>query len=279
MNQTQAAVGQKRKEAAAQPQAGLTRSGVPFIVYDGLIFHGMPVKGAFPPKGLSDRKAEELQQAFAQILTDISFRYEFKRGVVPHKHCDILPGDAIMEAGAFLGYYSMYFARRVGPLGKVFSVEFHPGAYRILKRNFLANFPETATAIHKGVFNTTGTQKAFLFRNQANSFREDVILDVCKASPGDYQEVDVPVDTLANILAQCGFPRLKLLTIQVNGSELEALEGLDGTEHLVENIFVAAPYGKDGRENNVAPAMAMLEKYNFTIQIENRTGIYAKSAR
>ena len=273
MTQVQAGGPQKNTGGEAELQAGLSKSGVPFIIYKNITFHGMPLAAGMPPS------AQSLQEAYSKIVQDISYRFEFRRGVVPHMHCDVAPGDNVMEVGAFLGYYSMFFASRVGPEGRVFSVEFHPGAYQILRRNFVANFPETATAIHRGVLNRSGMQTAYLYRNQANSFREDVILDVCKAAPGEYEKVEVPVDTLANILSDCGSPRLKLLTIQVNGSELEVLEGLGGAEHLVENIFVAAPYGKDGRKDNVAPALAMLEEYGFSVRIENRTGIFAKASR
>lgn len=63
-------------------------------------------------------------------------------------------GDTVIDAGAYQGYYSKFYAKVVGTAGKVFAYEAHPAIYKEAS-NRLANFPQVEL-IHAAVSNTSG---------------------------------------------------------------------------------------------------------------------------
>lgn len=263
-------------------RAGITDSRHPFVEYGGITFYRFPLDAPRHnskigvDKGLDDYGfADCLESAIVQMLKDISFRHLANRGVVPHMHCDIAPGDVVVEAGAYLGYYSMYFCKQVGPTGHVYGIELQPDCYEVLDKNFAENFSGSSTAINCGVLDARGVVEAYCHKNHANSFRSDVLLKACHAPMEDFATLTVRTDSLENIFRDNGISNVKLLTIQVNGSEVEALQGLGDGFDQVENIFVAAPYGHDGG-NNVDAVTSILESRGFDIRIEGRTGVFAR---
>lgn len=262
--------------------AGITETNHPFVEYDGIRFHRFPLEAPRHnsklgvDKGLDDYGfADCLESSIVQILKDISFRHLANRGVVPHMHCDIRPGDVVVEAGAYLGYYSMYFCKRVGPAGHVYGIELQPDCHAVLAKNFAVNFPGSATAINFGVLDREGVAEAFCHKNHANSFRSDVLLKACHAPMEDFARVQVPTNSLENIFRDFEVPEIKLLTVQVNGAEVEAIRGLGDSFARVENLFVAAPYGHDGGDN-VAAVRELIEARGFDVRIEGRTGVFAR---
>ncbi|MCJ2165648.1 MULTISPECIES: FkbM family methyltransferase [unclassified Pseudodesulfovibrio] len=263
-------------------RAGVTDSNHPFVVYDGISFFRFPLEAERHnskigvDKGLEDYGfADCLESSVIQILKDISFRHQANRGVVPHMHCDIKPGDVVVEVGAYLGYYSMWFCKQVGPTGHVFGIELQPDCHAVLEKNFSFNFPGTSTAINCGVLDRKDVVEAYCHKNHANSFRSDVLLKACHAPMEDFAMVPVRTDTLENLFRDHGVPEVKLLTIQVNGAEVEALKGLGNGFDKVENIFVAAPYGRDGGDN-VSAVVEVIESKGFEVRIEGRTGVFAR---
>jgi len=51
----------------------------------------------------------------------------------------VRPGDWVIDAGANIGVYALFFARRVGPKGRVLSVEPQPRVARLLLTNLALN--------------------------------------------------------------------------------------------------------------------------------------------
>jgi len=266
-------------------RAGVTNDLFPFVEYDGITFFRFPLDAERHNSkvgvqcGLEDYGFGScLDGSIELILKDIAYRHEAVRGVVPHMHCDITPGDVVVEVGAYLGYYSMFFSKQVGPDGHVYSIEFQPDCFTVLQKNFQANFQHNSTAIHKGAWSEKGTKKAYWHKNQANSFRSDVLLKACHAPSSDFESANVETDALEGIFRDHNVPTIKLLTIQVNGAEVEALKGLGGASEQVENVFVAAPYGSDGG-TNVEPVVGLLEARGFEITIEGKAGIFGKRSK
>ena len=48
-------------------------------------------------------------------------------------------GDIVVDIGAHIGYYTLIFARLVGPKGKVFAFEPEPNNFNLLIKNIKIN--------------------------------------------------------------------------------------------------------------------------------------------
>src|SRR5258708_4633510 len=74
----------------------------------------------------------------------------------------IKPGDVVLDLGANIGYYTLLFARLVGPAGRVYAFEPEPANCALLKKNVELNGYENVVLVSKAVSNQTGLGKLFL---------------------------------------------------------------------------------------------------------------------
>lgn len=67
----------------------------------------------------------------------------------------------------------------------------------------------------------------------------------CDIQKLDTYEVDVPYDTLSNVLDRCGVKKVDFLSLDVEGMEAQVLAGLDFRRHAPTYILVEARYPGD----------------------------------
>lgn len=75
---------------------------------------------------------------------------------------DIRPGDVVLDIGANIGYYTLLFARWVGPTGRVYAFEPDPKNFDILKRNVELNGYANVVLSSKAVSDRTQTLRLYL---------------------------------------------------------------------------------------------------------------------
>ncbi len=211
---------------------------IPFVEVDELTFHGLP-GGEYP-------------QMFDAIVNDINIRHLCNRPYVQHKHYDYKPNDTVVEVGAYLGFYTMGVAPKVG---QALAIEMIPELYNIMSMN-LAPYPNVKTAM-KGVSNKCGVSVARKGGRQRSSLRADV----ANAYSPVCGDVEVELDTLDNILDENKINEVDLMIIQINGSEIEALKGL--TLDRVKNFVIATPYTEEGVVKDI------LDQNGFDVKGDN----------
>lgn len=87
----------------------------------------------------------------------------------------ILPGDLVVEAGAHIGYFTVYLSRLTGSAGQVFA--FEPGGNNLpyLRRNILYHDLQNIVIVDQALSDSTGEADFFLdnLSGQNNSLRAD----------------------------------------------------------------------------------------------------------
>jgi FkbM family methyltransferase len=86
------------------------------------------------------------------------------------KKC-IKQGDAVIDIGANIGYYTLIFARLVGEEGKVYAFEPEPGNFSLLKKNVEINGYKNIILVQKAVSNETGKARLYLSKSNAVDHR------------------------------------------------------------------------------------------------------------
>lgn len=122
-----------------------------------------------------------------------------------------MPRGALMvEAGAYWGFYSMWFSQVI-PGAKVFLIEPDPANLIVGKRNFFAN-----------------------------GFDGDFTLAYVGRSSG-VQLDGTRIVSIGSFLAEKGLTRLDILHADIQGYELEMLEGAEQllNEHCIDYVFVS----------------------------------------
>ena len=84
---------------------------------------------------------------------------------------EIKRGDVVLDIGAHIGYYTLLFARLVGPRGKVYAFEPNPYNFSLLKKNVKANGYKNVVCQQSAVSDKSGRIKLYLSENNTGDHR------------------------------------------------------------------------------------------------------------
>ncbi|MBX3496879.1 MAG: FkbM family methyltransferase [Parvibaculum sp.] len=148
------------------------------------------------------------------------------------------PGDICLDVGANVGFYSLYFASRVGPQGKVVAFEPHPLMFARLKTNIALN-PDLACIVPENcaVYSQEGEMALV---EGAGNFGETKL---GSEGPG---AVTVKVIRLSRYLEAKGLAPVKLMKIDVEGAEGEVFADLFAAPPTVHPRYIIVEFGKAG---------------------------------
>ncbi len=148
-------------------------------------------------------------------------------------------GDVVVDCGAFLGFGAIRIARDA-PEGRVFAVEASGECHALLKRNIEANQAANVVPLHRGVWNSVTELDLETTFAQGNSL-------VAEVQQGDRRE-KVPTLTIDGLVADQNLARLDMLSLTLNGAEVEALAGAaDTLARLRPRIRAAGWYSRGGQ--------------------------------
>jgi FkbM family methyltransferase len=138
------------------------------------------------------------------------------------------PGDVFVDVGANIGYFTLLAARLVGSSGRVHALEPSEGTYAKLVANLelndLANVVPECVAAGATSGEATFRDVVEGTNTGASSLRSDPERGwgVRRAVP-----VTVPLRTLAEVVPEPDWPRLRRVKIDVEGYESDVLAGLE----------------------------------------------------
>jgi FkbM family methyltransferase len=157
----------------------------------------------------------------------------------------ILPGSIVVDAGASAsGIATIYFSKMVGDTGKVIALEPDKNNFKILEQNLRMNDIKNVIVINKGLwrneetlsFNSEmGESSSVLFNNEnANASGKQIKIDC--------------VD-LDHLLAELGVQRVDFIKMDIEGAEIEALEGMMNTLKTGKpSLAIASYHWRDGKQ-------------------------------
>jgi len=263
----------ERFAAEGMDEVGIHRQGeqwIPWVLLEGIRFFNLPLSDMAQMRP-AHALPRLIQLGWKQTMHDIRFRYRATtRPNPPHLLHPIGEGQTIVELGAYLGHYTLFAAQAVGPTGRVLAVEFIPENYEILKLNLEYNFPETATALNYGVWSGPGTKTAYRQALQANAFDSQVLT-------GAFNGVEVPTESVDNLLEAHGIEHVDLLIVTINGAEVEAFKGMTRSLPKIGAFAIAARYG-EGEEDRVKTVCDWLEANGYVPEVVSGDHVYAPRA-
>ncbi len=138
---------------------------------------------------------------------------------------NLSPGDVFVDIGANIGYDTLLASSRVGPTGKVVSIEASPRTFALLQRNLAANpLSSNVRAVNVAVFDRAGTLDLYEI-NEGNIGAATTL-----ASRGGTRMATVTALPLEEILTPDELARLRLIKMDVEGAEPPILR------HLLEQL-------------------------------------------
>ncbi len=137
--------------------------------------------------------------------------------------------DIVLDAGAYVGIFSVYASKKVGREGKVIAFEPDPDTARRLNKNLELNNASNVEIINKGLWSSDATLVFKAGRELASSF-------VTEDNVDNLKKIEVPVTTIDNAMKDVNVKNKLFIKMNIEGSEIEALKG------AVETIRKYRPY-------------------------------------
>jgi FkbM family methyltransferase len=173
-----------------------------------------------------------------------------EKAIVDIMRRTLLPGDLFVDAGANIGVLTVLGSKLVGPAGRVIAVEMMPDTAAILRAHIADNQCENVSVVEAALSNLSGrTVRATVPPGKFG--QASIVVD----QPGT--TIDVRTITLAEVIGDVS--NVKLLKLDLEGAELDALKGLgDALEKIEAIIFEDRGLG--------AEASQWLEAHGFSVR-------------
>ena len=168
-------------------------------------------------RGLTLYSDPPSRNVLASLVTNDDYEPE-TRAVI-----EALPsGATFIDLGAHIGLFTLLAARSVGEEGRVYAFEPTPTTRAVLERNISANgLEERITVAPLAVSREPGVATFLVYdQSQGNSIALE------GDAPSNAQRLDVEVTSLDVYFAERGWPRVDLIKMDIEGQELNALEGM-----------------------------------------------------
>lgn len=170
-----------------------------------------------------------LELYFAPIgvmTTFILKQYEYGRRQPPLK---ARAGDYVIDGGGCWGDTALYFANEVGEQGRVYTFEFAPENLKILERNVQLNegLSRRVEVVRRALWDSSGQTLPYNASGPGTSLAPRRFA----AADGGCEERGPQVSTAAidDFVRERNLPRIDFIKMDIEGSELNALRGAEGT--------------------------------------------------
>lgn len=164
---------------------------------------------------------------------------ELKRSLKGYleKH-DLGQGETVVDGGAYIGEFTLYAARAVGPAGRVIAFEPDPVIFKKLTANIELNGLQNITVLNKGLWSKPGMLKFVGDSIKGYSFM---------SADKDAGAIDVPVVSLDDELERLNIKKVDFIKMDVEGAEIEAIKGSARTlKRECVDLAIASYHSVDG---------------------------------
>jgi len=175
------------------------------------------------------------------------------------------PGEVIVDVGAGVGNEVYVFSQAVGPLGRVYAIEAHPGTYRRLAKMCELNRLENVVPCHCAIAGEPG--KVYI-EDRWHHTRNAIFAERgCGQVSGQVRAL-----SLDKFCQECEIERIDFLKMNIEGAEKPALRGMSDVIGRTHHVCIAchdfrADAG-DGEEFRTRVAVTdFLIRHGFTIHV------------
>lgn len=143
-------------------------------------------------------------------------------------------GGTAVDVGAQIGYLTLVMAMSGEKSATVYSFEPEPENIRRFNRNIHLNTISNVTLIQKAVSNTNSPIKLYLSADHNAGTHSTIASDPNVSS----QYIEIPAVTLDTVVSEHNITELSLVKIDVEGAELEVIQGAQNTIQELQPTFI-----------------------------------------
>ena len=132
------------------------------------------------------------------------------------------PGDVVWDVGAFMGMYSVFSSKAVGPTGRVIAFEPESAAFQLLQRNIALN-KATNIMTQKSALSDVSTSDGRIYGAQRHN---NAIHSLRRSVNHEEQGQKVQIDVADQLVEHSNVPIPNAIKMDVEGAEMQALSGM-----------------------------------------------------
>ena len=160
-------------------------------------------------------------------------------------------GMQVVDAGAYLGEFSLYASARVGPTGCVFLIEPDPSNLERLERIFILNGgkPANLVVINAGLWKESGIREFAGDMNGSSTLvmgaengSEHGSLHRFNEKISKAQKIKIQVQSLSDLVQAHAMKRLDFVKMDIEGAEVEVIGGASSILSKYKPRFAIASY-------------------------------------
>lgn len=189
----------------------------------------------------------------------------------PHeRYFKVNKGDTVLDVGACIGEFAVPAGIEVGEEGKVIALEPDPQNLAKLYANITINkLQDTTQVVEKAAWNRKETLELY----KADRIGHHSLISFDEGTPGGKSveqigEIDVQADKLDNIISELGVDKIDFFKMDIEGAELEALEGAGQALSISEKCVIEANHIRGGQKTSKF-VNKILEENGFTTKISS----------
>jgi FkbM family methyltransferase len=187
----------------------------------------------------------------------IDYNYDVLTEMIGYqKHYIPKKGDVIVDVGAYIGEFTVYASKLVGDKGKVICIEPDKGNIKLLKKNIKLNNLKNVVLIEAGLWNKD-CNLSFKVNAAGSKFdSSDNLIKKVRA---------VRLDTL---FKELNLSKVNMIKMDIEGAEIEALEGCKKIMKLNNIHFAIASYHKINGERTYKKLEKMFKNKGYKVITE-----------
>jgi FkbM family methyltransferase len=179
-------------------------------------------------------------------------------------------GGIVVDVGAHYGRYTLIAAKRIGPKGKVISIEADPNNFDMLNNNIKLNelSKENVIALNYAVSSIKSIVKLSIPDKKPG---QTIYSSIISNRAPTEKFIEVNANTLDNILQENKIPveHVNWIKIDVEGAELEVLKGATNVLSKSRDISLLIEiHNIDDGKTLYEPIIDLLNNYNFKKEFE-----------
>lgn len=177
------------------------------------------------------------------------------------------PGMQVIDVGAYLGWYALLAAKKLGSSGRVYAFEADPRTALFLQRNIEVNhFSERVLLFRKAVTSKTGRMKLFL--DSSDSSNTSLFHETARS-------MSTYVDTMALDQYFDGASTVDVIKMDIEGGEIQALEGMERLVRRSKSLTMFVECNPQALRAAGGSSEALIQKLrslDFEIQVIDEEG-------
>jgi FkbM family methyltransferase len=186
-----------------------------------------------------------------------------------------LDGETVFDVGGYEGIFTLFFARRVGPTGRVVTFEPNPRNFQKITENVALNGFGNVQVQQMAVGSAPGyATLVFPSDETARGSIESTIAEQIRHE-ADVMSVVVEIDTLDRQIV-AGLPEPDLVKLDVEGLERDVLEGMAGVIQRRHPRLYIEIHGADMQLKlaNVTSVIEFLWRFGYDVlHVESGTRV------